>query len=744
MKMKNKKPVIKSIFYSIALLITTFAITPVVAQKSEYGVKQSIYYDAITLYYAIKNYKAYPIPMHQFEVSENEGNASTNSSNVNAPTFDPFSGSAQNNTVKKFKIIESATGKILLDNCDSTRLAEFYNDASMSQFPTPKERENFIYSVLARNARTDSSSKKYIDSVYKKNVYLNLKDDVLGFLSKRENFSSHAFQKLNFNKAGGAIPKQILEGTVDFLIEAVNKEINEAFFIQMEKALSKYPELEILFPQTLESLGKIEVTRYASSLNTLKAAFQEDTRAILSNISKLTELEKYQKLINSHPFLTTVFAACDLISMFRTDAIPADIIYQVNNAPYITKCSTNNFSSVIKLAALLSNSLRDIKINDENKERLGWVDRSRINLLRDNDPIFTIFMGLFAQQAKGISFKIGEDSFDLQDSLFKEKDKILKGHFIIYNFSASAKKIEDLFQYIQGLKNGSSTTSKFIGQYLEIAAEIINLAENCLHVLPSEITITVRKEVARIKSEFLPILRHGNNILGSLEIKEYGKALYEADTFLSKIFVLFGNDSSSKFEDIRKTYLKYGIFIASVAEAKSSKDVKEAIKAIALPTGSSRIKKERHFSISLNAYVGVYHSWNKQYNSIKLPKTETGVSVPIGFAVNWGHFLSGSLSAYGGIVDVGAIFTYKVNTDSTVKSDIQFGQLLSPSIGFIYGLPVIKKYNIPLSIGANYQWGPKLKSVDEKGNSILPLLARRFNVFIAVDIPILNFHVSKK
>jgi hypothetical protein len=743
MTKKYQKPLIKTISNSLACLIILFGFTPIQAQRSEYKIKQSIYYDAITLYYAINNYKAYPIPMLPFEVIENEGNVSA-VSNADVPDFNtPNAG--QGKKGNKYKIIESATGKILLDNCDDKGLENFYKNSSRSQFTSIDEKNAFIYSVLARNANIDTTSQEYIKSLYKENIYLN--EDTLGnYLFVPKDFI-HAFQNLSFNKAGGAIPKQILEGTVDFLIEAVNKEINEAFFIQMQKALSKVLELRVLFPKTLESLNKIEVTRYASSLNTMKAAFQEDIRGILSNISKLTEHVKYQKLINTYPALTLVFTTCDLISLFRTDAIPADIIYQVNNAPYITKCNANNFSSVIKLAALLSNSLRDIKINDENKERIGWLDRSRINLLRDNKPIFNIFMGLFAQQAKGISFQFGtNDSFNLQRILFRPeiKVKVLEGQFIVYNFSESVKKIDVYFQTIQGLKKSSSSTSKFISQYLELATEIINLAENCLNILPSEITATVRKEITLIKSEYAPVLKHGNSILGNIEIKEYGKALYEADTFLSKIFVLFGNDSSSKFEDIRKTYLKYGIFIASVAEAKSSKDVKEAIKAIALPTGSSRIKKERHFSISLNAYVGVYHSWNKQYDSIKLPKTETGITVPIGFAVNWGHFLSGSLSAYGGIVDVGAIFTYKVNTDSTVKSDIQFGQLLSPSIGFIYGLPVIKKYNIPLSIGANYQWGPKLKSVDEKGNSILPLLARRFNVFIAVDIPILNFHVSKK
>ena len=785
LKVVLTKPFI--LYNLISIVIVFFVGVPATGQTSDYKIKQSVYYDAIALYYAMKNYKAYPIPMAGNEVFANEGSSDgTSVSDANNPGFPGGpqpSGSGKEE--KKYKIIESATGKVLLDNCNDSVLNVFFNSADQSEFSSKEERKAFIYEILSRNANSEETDEATIDSLYAANVYLknSTKDKTPSYLFDKSNFTGHAFQKIIFNKTGGALPKQIVEGTVDFLIEAVNKEINEAFFVQMQKALSKFRELTILFPETLESLNKIEVTRYGASLNAMKAAFQQDIRNILSNIGKLTELEKYQRLINLYPSLTLVFTTCDLISLFRTDAIPADILYQINNAPYITKCDQNNFSSVIKLAALLSNSLRDIKINDENKDRIGWIDRPNLNLLRDNTCIFEIFMGLFAQQAKGIVFKIGAtETFDLQQALFTEKAKVIKGQFIVYNFSETAKKIDEYIQTIKGLQKGSSATSQFIGQYLEVANEIINLAENCLNILPSEKTTSVRKEIKMVKTKYLPILKQANSILGNIEIKEYGKALYEADTLLCQIFMRFNVDSlqkilsettekikiapdeiskkplidqvttidslllqskSSKFEEIRKIYIEYGLFISSVAEAKTSEDVKEAIKAIALPTGSSRIKKAHSFSIGLNAYVGVYHAWNKQYNNVKLPKTETGITVPIGFAVNWGHLLYGSLTAYAGIVDIGAIFTYKVNTDSSVKSDIQFSQLLSPSVGLIYGLPIIKKYNIPLSIGANYQWGPKLRKVNETGNSVLPLLTQRINVFIAVDIPIINFRVSK-
>jgi len=756
----------------LLMLAPAFVFNNAEAQRNTPPFTQSAFHDAIALYYALNDYKAIPILMSDEEIAvASEANAAAQ-----------FRGEK----VIKYKIVESATGKVIVDNIDATKVdSAMESDATLYKFAAG-EKKAFVNTILARNANSEDTSEAYIDSLYKDNPYLreNLADKSPSFLFKNAHFAGFASGKLIFSTTGGGLSPttKIAEGTVEFLIEAVNKEINEAFFVQMEKVLARIDELGILFPNTLQSLEKIEVTKYASSLNAMKAAFNEDIHNLLANVGNLTTLKKYRDLIDRFPALTLLFAACDLIDLLKSDAIPAEIIYQLSMTPYIRQCAPNNYNSSIRLAALISNSLRDVRIYDENKDIIGWIERPNLNLLRDNESVFRIFMGLFAQQANGIIFKTDHRTFDMQKTLFAKSSEVLNGHFIVYNFTATIENIKKKTNEIQQLKKTAARPSEFAKAYLEIANDINELAENCLSVLPSTPEINeVRKKVNAVKNEYLPLLGQATKVLGSIEEKEYSRALYQADTLLSKIFdkqqldklktlrnetqkqiaaikddapgsvranLIKSNQEideivSTNFEEIRKYYLKYGLFISAVASAKTSGDVKEALKAVALPTGSSRIKKTHNFSISLNAYVGFYHAWNQNHAEAKLPETETGLTVPIGFALNWGHFLKGSLTAYVGIVDVGAIFTYKVNTDSSLQSDIEFGQLFSPSIGFVYGFPIIEKHNIPLSIGVNYQWGPKLRKVDETGNSVLPLLTQRINVFVAVDIPILNFRVSK-
>ena len=47
------------------------------------------------------------------------------------------------------------------------------------------------------------------------------------------------------------------------------------------------------------------------------------------------------------------------------------------------------------------------------------------------------------------------------------------------------------------------------------------------------------------------------------------------------------------YKDFRKAVIKYGTFMAQVAQAENSDDVKTAIESVALPTGSASIKNTR-------------------------------------------------------------------------------------------------------------------------------------------------------
>ncbi|WP_157750637.1 hypothetical protein [Mucilaginibacter gotjawali] len=711
--------------------------------------QQSTYYDAEILFYALHHYNAFPI---------NNGVGDD--------------GSVQ------YTVIESTTGKILMDACPANNLIATLNNHKFNQ----AENSTFISEILARHVgladraglaklAVTKPAVNYADvaAIYKNNNFLPTLFSAAGDYD----YPAATLTLADVTGAsttptvGGGSPvslNNIAEGLASFYIDRVNEEINEAFFVHFQNFLNKYPELKILFPNTIASLNKIKVTSYQQSLNAIKSAYQTDIKNVMSNASGLASLQKYQELINDKPALALLFVTCDVVSMIRQSKSVEDILYQLGNAPYIQLPQVNNpkdndYISSIKLAAILSNSFIDIKVGDQAPTSYKWVGVSQISALGQNKKIFNLFMGLLTQETYGIYIG-GTDIFA---QLNANVTDINSAQYVIYNFSSTYKQVATK---VAKLTAANTTLATKLNIGTDIFKQIVDLSTVCLEILPSD---KVKPELAilkKIKDDYIPYLFQADSVVYHIEQKEYTSAIFAADTLIRTVIKneidavkakIAANPAPSVaalkalnkelaiLTSIRDEYLKYAVFISTVAEAQSGSDVKKAIDAFALPVGSSRIKKEHIFSWGINSYVGIASARNHNFAANNLPEKETIVTAPIGISANFAlPGKIGSMSLYGGIIDIGAIFTYQVNSDKTVQSEIKLGQILSPSIGVIYGFPIIAKYNIPLSFGANYQWGPKLKSVDQNGQSVLGLFNSRFNLFIAVDIPFINFNVSRK
>jgi hypothetical protein len=731
---------------------------------------QSPFYDAIALIYTIRGYKAYPlIP---FDASGNQDfsqPAVDPGADVFPPPTDKGPALPPESPLppeKTYRLIECATGKVLKEvtGSDSALLAAL-NDFRYSMGEA-SFRDAVIDSILLRNIPGNippNITSIQIRNAYNNNSYIQamLADHSLRVALHVNNLKTVLPEKIPFALEGGAAPSvsMLLEGYTEFLIQRVNEEFNDAFLVHLYHALNNkaIPEFAILFPNTLESLKKIELTEYSASLNAIKTAYQTDIRSILSNIGKLATLQRYKNLLNRHPVFTTLFVAADVLDGINKKIVPAQLLYLLGEAPYITGVNPNNYCSVVKLAVLVSNCLRDIRMGDENPEEAGWLDLAQLKYIESNPPVFNAFMGFLAQGAVDIEFTLpGGDRFNFQQELLRSVNTVNTGRYIVYNFSRSADKIKTIAERLKKTEGKTLKTSDYVTGFIDLSEELLGLSQKCLDVLPTTPTlIRVHQTVTTLHNTWLPVLKQADTVLIHVEDKDYQMAVYAADRFLQQVFdqiILDPDPDKNKalVEKLRSGFLRYGLFIASVATAKSSADVKDAISAFALPRGSSRIKKERTFTVGLNAYVGVYHAFNRSYPNLPLPKTEWGITAPLGIGINLGlsprigkSHLPFSLGLYGGLLDVGAIFTYKVQGKDTLKSDIQLGQVFSPSAGIILGLPIIRKYNIPFAIGANIQWGPKLRKVEETGNSIFPLLVKRYTVFMAFDLPVLNLYTSR-
>ena len=208
--------------------------------------------------------------------------------------------------------------------------------------------------------------------------------------------------------------------------------------------------------------------------------------------------------------------------------------------------------------------------------------------------------------------------------------------------------------------------------------------------------------------------------------------------------VIKADSSLRKFNGFVAKATKYGLFMANVVDAKTPEEVQSVLENAILPVGSSSIKKNSDFNISIQSYLGAFgrigsikretgNAWSDRF----------GVSAPIGISVTpfgWGK--AGSLSVFASLLDLGAIVDYQLRKDSVPTSSggntevlskdykIELGQIFSPGAYIVYGFP----WNIPLSFGVGTQYGPGLSKIDSDNNTIINNPQWRFNVFLSVDI----------
>ncbi len=207
---------------------------------------------------------------------------------------------------------------------------------------------------------------------------------------------------------------------------------------------------------------------------------------------------------------------------------------------------------------------------------------------------------------------------------------------------------------------------------------------------------------------------------------------------------------------------RYSAFLAAVATSRNPEDIKQAIRAIALPPGSYSIKRRSFANISLNTYPGLTGGMEVVRNSIgREIAPNIGFTAPVGLAVSWGYraginnkkylddtkyrrrvdrslnmrddrFLTGhSGSVFFPLIDLGAVVLFRLDdADGSLPEDVGFQQVFSPGIIYSHGFP-----NLPISVLAGMQMSPELRKFGDA-----PADSFRFNLGVTVDLPMVNFH----
>jgi len=232
------------------------------------------------------------------------------------------------------------------------------------------------------------------------------------------------------------------------------------------------------------------------------------------------------------------------------------------------------------------------------------------------------------------------------------------------------------------------------------------------------------------------ILNPAVDIAYSISTKKYSSAIYNTALLLTNI------ESNSNEKPVLKSFIKYGTLISTVANAQSSDEVKQAMEASVLPVGSSAIKRNSSWSISINGYVGAYWSYA---NKKKDTYPTLGLSSPIGINISKGISPNGNCGGFSlnlQILDLGSLVNYYLIKGDTASIQNNFSVKLSnifaPGFNLCYNIP-----KTPLSIAWGGQYIPTLYKYEQINgkNDLTPINTWRWQLSLLIDIPLFNLKV---
>ncbi|RKR05650.1 hypothetical protein C8C83_5001 [Flavobacterium sp. 90] len=570
-----------------------------------------------------------------------------------------------------------------------------------------------------------------------------------------------------FSSVGNLDVTNFADGLAKFLVERSKEELNVAFFRKFQDFLRKYPEARIVFPTTVSVINNIAAYNYAAMLPALRASFQKDLNAISSNLLNLRETSSYEGYGTDE----IIKVRADAISHFLKDSISGrsisaaiitadEIIKGTNTADIIDQIANDkacepedNFSNAILFVNLISKSLRS---NDDDRV---WITKQQVNDLIKDDITLRIYFGLLYEADKNSSrpVKFKTLSITLQSFLteLNTKWKDPAGRKFIESFrniALKASSVADNTKSIIAITQKSEQPS--IIQYAEYASSISDFLKLTVQLLPNNPAIdsTASKLTADIK-KFVTVIDAATNLCYDIKSQNYSALILHTSLLLPEI--------KGINPELKEKYIKYGTFMANIVEAKSSDEVKAAIETAVLPVGSSSIKRETDFNISLNAYIGPFvgAEYMPTFKKEDRYAFSYGVTAPVGIAFSWGNIwkfgcdkkprtrgkgdnivdVGGkSFTIFVPLIDVGAVAAFRAGDDgSKVASEVTLSNIISPGLYFYLGFG-----KCPISVGVGAQLGPQLREVTATDINVDKNYYVRYGLNLVVDIPFFNLYTQ--
>ncbi|MEZ4888731.1 MAG: hypothetical protein R3E32_28655 [Chitinophagales bacterium] len=574
-------------------------------------------------------------------------------------------------------------------------------------------------------------------------------------------------KKSAFSAIGGMKVSRFADGLAQFLIERSKEEIYVSYFERLQETFKDYPEFPLLLSQSSEFLQLFESYQYAAMVPALREAVKKDMENIpnrLLSLKRLTDFDcgndepnckermaEYQRFFEqgeSKLFIATTV----LLNQFIEGANPAEMLEVLATHEDFTEVLENpaseNFVNGIKMLHFFSDNLRQAVAGESYEEDAETIEVERLWITKADwkkldRPTLRIFLGLMYQKSEAatIEFFVEGEAKSLQAILggFAEDFNPIESFL-----TGMVDRVEILDNHLKTVREKKALSEDFsYRDYHTYYAATVNLLKHLLTIDKAVSGINVSGEV----HNFVDLADIGGEVYYDLHTRNFSTAVLN-------LIVMLDKSMKDDFENsqFRKQFLKYGTFMAALAEAEDAVGVKTVIEATVLPVGSARIKRDTKSNVALNAYLGGFVS-GEYLTELNQWNSTIGIYAPVGMSFSKGirkrkegldskkeYKSGGSWSVFLSVIDIGAVTAFRMNDDSTeALPELRLENILAPGLQIIKGCA-----KSPMSWGIGIQAGPMLRTIrGEEGIKPSAIfndkLNYRIQAFLAVDIPLINF-----
>jgi hypothetical protein len=620
------------------------------------------------------------------------------------------------------------------------------------------------------DAIVEDGNKKRIllDSCFKGNPFISLHEYAqslsknllpASFRPSTEGGAPGAKTPTNGSLSGGNFVTKLADGLAIFLVKRTKEELNAAFFEGLRKKMDEEPTYQILFPATFDLIYVIgtEIYNYNAYIESLRVSFQKDLKVLPMNLKqysrdylfvKKPELQiAVEDLLGTSQMIFDAQEPLQILDFWAGAAAIQDSIRWKDISNDKTRKAMRDMATSMRMLWLFTNSLSQRGASTE------WVTPEEVSReMRDISHVY-LYLGLLWEQGKDLQFSNGTDFREALGKLGTMTQTPIALRNALVSLVQNARDMERMFkELVAGADLANITLNE---EYLRFATQVFDMlkqAKNLRHqiILPDwkveedgkptgqPKTDAQSAQTDTLEHKLFTVLHQFFDLEFNVRQERYTLAVANLTRVLTELL----NKDDFKF---KKEFLRHVNFMATMAEAQTSEEMAEAIELFALPPGSSRMKKQSDWSISLNSYGGL--GYGKEHDFEKVLRDSLGGKsvfapyAPVGIDFNLGLKNAGSLSLYAQLIDVGAVFAYRFSDETSQIPELKFQNIVAPGGYFIYGFG----NNIPTSIGIGAQLGPNLRKIKPDPGTGTPITEKttnawRFGIIFSVDIPITHFY----